>query len=470
MTSWTLDTFFVVMETWAFCTVIGIFIFGMDDVYMDLVAFCRRLRPRPIDAMQLKHLTEASERRISVVIANWHEDEILEPMVSGNLSRILYQNYCLCLGVYPNDERTVAVAFDLANRFPGKVSVVVNSRPGPTSKGQMLNEMFNYLLDTDGGQPATELFIMHDSEDLVHPLAFKLMNQLAARNDFIQIPVFSLENPRHQLVAGTYIDEFAEAHTRDMIVRSHLKAPVPSAGVGTAISRDLVLALRAEQNGQVLDESSLTEDYQLGHTAARLGFKTKFICYYVNSTMGRDYVATREYFPDGFKQSVRQKTRWTLGIALQGRDALGWGHSWREQYFLWRDRRSIWNGLLTLLASALLLTFTGYYCWTGSVPEIAHNNWFQFGCFLNLGQMCWRVAMRMRAVGWVYGWASVWLVPLRWPIANVINTWTAYRAAKTYRATVRKGKRPQWAKTQHRLPDGFGANQNPILNQRRPAV
>lgn len=434
----------------------GIFVFGMDDLILDATIMWRRLQPTCFSQDELHRMHDLNQRRVAVLVANWHEDEILEAMISGNLSRIDYQNYQIFLGVYPNDEPTLRVARGIEQKFPSRVRVIVNAIQGPTSKGQMLNQMFRSILKADLRQPH-ELFVLQDSEDLIHPLALKLMNWVSRRSDFIQTPVFSLPNPLLQLVAGTYVDEFAEIHTRDLLARAALGAPIPSAGVGTCLSRSLVLSLRKKQRGDVLDGGSLTEDYQLGHMAARLGFKTTFVCRYVDGVAGRDFVATREYFPDSFRSSVRQKTRWTLGITLQGRDTLGWGLNWLERYFLWRDRRSLWNAVL-ILASLSLMTYLSASRWLlGDWLPIAHSAWFQMGLVFNLGYMCWRLGTRMKAVAGVYGIRQALMVPVRWPVANLVNTWTAFCAAKAYRDTVKSGRRPGWVKTQHRLPTGFGA-------------
>lgn len=445
------------LETLAVLTVLGVFLFVLDDLFIEAVALFRGLRPELLTPEQLRQMQAIPEKRIAVLIANWKEFEILEQMVTGNSARIRYEKYFFFLGVYPNDTETWAAARRVEEKFP-HVFVVVNSLPGPSSKGQMLNEMVRQILSSE---PITrvyyELFVLQDSEDLIHPLAFTLMNAASEKSDFVQIPVFSLQNPRRNLVAGTYIDEFAESHTKDLLVRHHLGAPVPSAGVGTALTRRLVLALTQIQGGDLLDPNSLTEDYQLGHTAARLGFSTSFHCRYTQRDGQRDFVATREFFPDGFWQSLRQKTRWTVGIAYQGRDALGWAGSWSEKYFFWRDRRSPWNAALLIASVALLIGFSGSFAYSGELPSIARESWFIWICSLNFAQTCLRVASRMVAVSRVYGWPESLMVPVRWPVANLVNTWTAFRATNVYRNAKQNGKRPQWVKTEHRMPEGFGA-------------
>lgn len=436
---------------------IGIFVFTLDDLFIDCVAFLGRLRPQKISTAELRRLRALPEKRIAILVANWHEEEILEPMVRGNLSAIDYTNYSFFLGVYPNDMATWEAARRLEAKHPN-VFVVVNSLPGPTSKGQLLNEMVRQVLKSE---PITglrhDLFLLHDSEDVIHPLSFLLLNAESDRADFVQIPVFSLPVAKKKLVAGVYADEFAEAHTKDMLVRSALGAPVPSAGVGTALSRKLVLALTTVEGGNLLNENCLTEDYQLGLLSARLGFRTAFSCRYVQGPSGKDFIATREYFPEAVGASVRQKTRWTVGIAFQSKRRFGWSGSLLERYFLWRDRRGPWNGLLLLGSAVVALLIGGHYIAAGELPRFAGGSFLLEGLALtNLMQMLVRLLQRMRATAYVYGFGLALLVPLRWPVGNFINTLAAWRAYRVDRAALRSGTRPAWVKTEHKLPEHFG--------------
>ena len=88
-----------------------------------------------------------------------------------------------------------------------------------------------------------DVFLMHDSEDILHPNSLTIINSEINRADFLQTPIFSFDRPVKQWVGGTYIEEFAEIHTKDLFVREALGAPVPSAGVGTALQRRLMLTL-----------------------------------------------------------------------------------------------------------------------------------------------------------------------------------------------------------------------------------
>jgi len=440
--------------------VLGIFVFTLDDLFIDAVAALRRLRPRKLEFGELQLMKLLPRKRIAILVANWKEDEVLERMISGNIDNIDYStaSYSFFLGVYPNDPPTWEAARRLEATFPN-VFVVVNSRPGPTSKGQLLNEMVRQVLASEEVTRARhDLFLLQDSEDLIHPLSLQLINLEAEDADFVQVPVFSLAVNFRRLVAGVYMDEFAESHTKEMLVRASLGAPIPSAGVGTAVSRRLMVALMAEQGGNFLNEDCLTEDYQLGLLATKLGFTSTFACTYQELPGGRkDFIATREFFPEELRASVRQKTRWTIGIAFQSAKRFGWYGAPLIRYFLWRDRRGPWNGLLLVASSVLGLGLLSYVLsHDGNFPGFVESPLFQALSLANFFQMFLRIVQRMRTTALVYGAAFALAVPLRWPVGNLVNTWSAWRAWRVYRQSVRKGEKPAWVKTQHKLPEQFG--------------
>lgn len=438
----------------------GIFLFTLDDLFVDAVALLRRLRPNRLEFGHLQLMKVLPRKRIAILVANWKEEDVLERMISGNVENIDYElsAYSFFLGVYPNDPGTWKAARKLEAAYPN-VFVVVNSRPGPTSKGQLLNEMMRQILASElVTRVRHDLFLLQDSEDIIHPLSLQLLNLEAEDADFVQLPVFSLAVGFRRLVAGVYMDEFAESHTKEMLVRESLGAAIPSAGVGTAVSRTLANALMQAQDGNFLNEDCLTEDYQLGLLTSKLGFASSFACAYIQLPNGKkDFIATREFFPEELRASVRQKTRWTIGIAFQSSRRFGWDGSLLSRYFLWRDRRGPWNGLLLVASSVLGLGLLSYILsHDGNYPAYADNSVFQALSLANLAQMFLRLGQRMRATALIYGASFALAVPLRWPVGNFVNTWSAWRAWRVYRQSVRKGEKPAWVKTQHRLPEHFG--------------
>lgn len=453
-----------IQQIWLFSTyftLICILIFSFDDFFIDSIAFLKKIKPSLLTDNDLKNLKQLSEKKIAIMIANWQEDEIIERMILGNIQNIEYNNYIFFLGVYPNDIKTLQAVKRLENNYKN-VRCVVNTEPGPTSKGQMLNQMVQSIRSTEiYDKIMFDILLLHDSEDIIHPLSLQLINSKMENNDFLQTPVFSLSSSWKELTRGTYIDEFSESHTRDMLVRSYLKAGVPSAGVGTAMSRLFVAEMLTLQNNQLLKEDTLTEDYHLGIMAHRLGYASEFICHYVYKNNQQELIATREFFPSSIQTSIRQKTRWTLGISLQGFQNLKWSNSKIENYFLWRDRRGLINSPILLMSYGLTISYFCYYIAFHRWPEFMQNNFFLLCLFtLSLFFMINKVGQRIRLVLALYHFKVALVVPVRWLLANYINTIASLKALKQYLVSIKTGEKPKWVKTTHELPELFGLTPN----------
>ncbi len=432
-------------------------IFCIDDLFIDFIALFKNLKPIKISKKDLQGLHGLSQKKIAIMIANWHEEEILERMIAGNAQSIDYTNYEFFLGVYPNDQATLEVALKIKQSYQN-VNVIINSEDGPTSKGQMLNQIVNFIRQKEIETRAIyDVLMLHDSEDIIHPLSLKLINSKMIENDFVQIPVFSLPTSVFELTRCTYIDEFTESHTKDMLVRSYFKAGVPSAGVGTAMSRLFVAEMLSLQNNQLMKEDTLTEDYHLGIMAHRLGYRSEFVSYYTHINNQIDHIATREYFPSRIETSVRQKTRWTLGISLQGYDNLKWGKTLSENYFLWRDRRGLINSPLLIVNYFLFVCLVSFYFVNKTWPNfVLQSDSIQALFVFNFFCMCTKIIQRLRLVGALNGYRFTLLIPVRWLLANYINSMASIHAFRTYRSSQRKGIKPKWVKTVHELPIGFG--------------
>lgn len=440
----------------------GGLIFAGDDLWIDLYALVHRLKPRELTNLDLDRMNSRTERRIAIMIANWHEDEVLARMITGNINQLKYGNYVFFLGVYPNDLETTRVAKELEAKFPQRVRVITNVKAGPTTKGQMLNEIVRGIFHHElVSKSKFDIFLMQDSEDVLHPYSLALINDSFANGegaDLIQFPVFSFLVPAKKLVGGTYVDEFAEIHTKDLLVRERMGAAIPSAGTGTALSRRLVLMNLSEQAGNLLRENTLTEDYDLGIGAKLRGLKTKFNCSFLRGPAGeKDFVATREFFPDRLKSAVRQKTRWTLGIAFQGSRNFGWRGEWVDRYFMMRDRRGPVNALLLTFGFITVISFSVYGVSDLEIPNLLTSEIFVVPAGLNFVAMVLRLWQRARAVARVYGRGGG-AVPIRFPVSNLINTLAAYQAMVVHGKSVLTGIAPKWEKTKHVMPEGFGRN------------
>jgi adsorption protein B len=445
--------------------IVGAFVFTLDDLFIDAVAVFRRLKPQRMKRTEVDEMLSLPQKRIAIMIANWKESDVIGPMIRGNLRGLKYHNFTFFLGVYPNDTETWAEAAKVEAQYPGKVVVVVNSRPGPTSKGQMLNELARQIFASEKMEhDPYDLFLMQDSEDVLHPYSLALLNKTSRDADFVQIPVFSFDVPKISLVAGIYIDEFSEAHTKDLLVRQSLGAAIPSAGVGTLISRQLMNRMMLLQDGDFLKHDTLTEDYHLGIMTKPLGFRSHFACVQIETTAGEwEFIATREYFPAKFMASIRQKSRWTLGIAYQGFQNLKWQGDLVDKYFLLRDRRAPFNSILVVLSLIVIIGLTAHTWINGTTPIGIDHPLFAILMIANTVNMGLRLIQRMRAVKLVNGHAHAAMVPVRWLLANIVNVGASYKAHTSFQTSLRTGERPAWIKTDHQLPAHFG-EQDSIFN------
>ena len=302
-------------------------LFSIDDLVWDFASLFRKRKNSPEDKLDIKYLDEMPPKLLAVMVAAWHEDSVLEPVVDNMIASIQYPRsmYHVFLGVYPNDDATIKVAETLQKKYDN-VHMVINGRPGPTCKADNINSIIQYIRQFEA-QCAWHFasVTVHDSEDVVHPYELKVTNCLIEKYDALQFPVFplqrmpSLRNFFSGMTSGTYADEFAENHYRTMGVRDNMAALVPSAGTGFAISHKI---LDAFENKALFPDDSLTEDYKLSLTLAKLGYKVHYVLEKVQRVTDRNetvwnFIATRSIFPATFKTAVRQKTRWIYGITMQ---------------------------------------------------------------------------------------------------------------------------------------------------------
>ncbi len=291
-----------------------------------------------------------------------------------------------------------------------------------------------------------DILVTHDAEDLVHPEELRWINYYAARFDFIQTPVLALRTPFLALTHGIYCDEFAEYHTRDMAVRPLLGGFVPSSGVGTGYRRDALEKLARSAANKIFEPEALTEDYENGLRLFRLGCSQTFVPL-VHPQGTKEFVATREFFPQTWTAAMRQRTRWVMGIALQTWERHGWKGKPGEVYWLWRDRKGLLANPLSLLANLIFVYGLATAIWQRTSPLSIEL------CRATLSIQCVRIAVRMACVARVYGVLFALGVPVRAVYANALNATATFNAVGRY-AIARARKRPlKWLKTDHAYPN-----------------
>ncbi len=286
---------------------------------------------------------------------------------------------------------------------------------------------------------------------MVHPAALAEMDRALGEVEFVQLPVRPEPQRASPWVAGHYTDEFTEAHAKSLVVRDMLGAALPAAGVGCGFARGTLARLAqvragAGHHGPFAAEC-LTEDYELGLLVGRAGGRSRFLR--LRDSNG-ELIATRAFFPATLDESVRQKTRWIHGIALQGWERLGWGGRAVDVWMALRDRRGPLIALVLAAAYGLfvvegLLQVARLAGWTGYAPvEPALRHMLEF----SFAALVWRATLRFGFTAHEYGLAEGLRAVLRIPVANLIAIMAGRRALTAYVRTLLGGK-VHWDKTHH---------------------
>ncbi|MDG2004673.1 MAG: glycosyl transferase family protein [Novosphingobium sp.] len=425
---------------------------ALDEVAFDLSWVWLRLTGR----LRERKLTQAEERtplrgRTAVLVPAWHEAKVIGHTISHMLRAWPQDELTLYVGCYRNDPETITAAMTAA-ASEKRLRVVIHDEDGPTTKADCLNRLYAALCTDEMRRSGRySSVVLHDAEDMVHPAALSVIDAALVDGDFVQLPVRPEPHPTSPWIAGHYSDEFAEAHAKTLVVRDAVGAAIPAAGVGCWFSRAALEGLcehRLAENGDgPFAAECLTEDYELGLLVSRGRSKSSFIR--AHDHLGQ-LVATRSFFPSSLEESVKQKSRWIHGIALQGWDRLGWSGRPIELWMSLRDRRGPLTALVlaaayTLLAIEALLGLARVAGWQNALELSPALRVMLIVCF---SSFAWRAAWRCYFTGREYGLTEGFRSILRIPVANIISIMAGRRALVAYIGTLR-GASVSWDKTQH---------------------
>jgi len=432
---------------------VGILLIGLDDLLFDALWLATRRRSPPIPN------AAPIDGRFAIFVPAWDEAAELPAMLHRTLAAWRGEDFRLYVGCYPNDAATLFAVSLLVVR-DRRLRLVINDREGPTTKGDNLNRLWSALGEDERAEHMRfAAVVLHDAEDHVHPDELALYRRHLGEDAMVQIPVVPVIRRSERWIGGHYGDEFAEAHGKELAVRSRLGMPLPSAGVGCALKRSVLALLAIERGGEPFRCDSLTEDYEIGMLIGAYGLGTRFI-----DAVGSagDRIVSRGAFPGEIEKAVRQKSRWIAGIALAGWDHLGWqgsrreaaalsgNRAWLERWMLWRDRRAPLAALILLaayvgaIATALGLAGQLLLGWDAIVVGDGMRLLLAF----NLLLLCWRMGMRSHFTARWYGLGEAMASVPRAFVANVIAILAARRAVTLYWRMLRSGE-VVWDKTDH---------------------
>ena len=463
------------------------FILGLDDLFIDLVYWFRKLIRRwriyeKFERADEERLYTIPEKPLAIMVPAWNEVGVVGEMARLAASTIDYENYQNFVGTYPNDAETQADVDAVCQHYPN-VHKVVCARPGPTSKADCLNNIIDAILRFENEAKIQFAgFVLHDAEDVISPMELRLFNYLLPNKDLIQIPVYPYAPEWKGFTAGHYVDEFAENHGKDVIVREALTGQVPSAGVGTCFSRKAISALLEDGDGIAFDVQSLTEDYDIGFRLKQKGMKCIFARYSVSDPklaldqpwvlgMNREFsqvICVREHFPRDLQHAIRQKSRWIVGIVFQGTKNLGWSRKGLLNYFLWRDRRGLIAYMLSFLVNLLFVVLIAMWLITVISPDswrypsiLSDSSLLSVLLWLNGFMLLNRLFQRGWFVTRYYGLVEGLLSAPRMMWSNFVNFFANLRALRQV-MEMGDSRRVAWDKTTHEFPALTKAQRTPL--------
>jgi adsorption protein B len=458
----------------AVMTAIVIFVSTIDDLFLDgyywLYQIKRLVRGETGQTVDAQALRALDERYLAIMVPAWKEYDVIAKMIENTLATMEYERYIIFAGTYHNDAETTAEVERMVRRHPGRVVRATVLNDGPTCKADCLNWIIAAIRRYETTHHVEFAgVVMHDCEDVIHPIELKYFNYAISDNDLVQLPVLSLPRKWNEFVAGTYMDDFSETHQKDIPSRQMLTGIVPGAGVASCYSRRAIEAASVERDGKPFNTSTLTEDYDFSFRLRELGMTETFARFPIAEVMretvrkhrqrvaaARNLLATREYFPSTLRTAYRQRARWILGISFQGWQQLGWKGSWRDRYMFFRDRKGMVTSVVSIVAYAVLINYVlvaglraaaiappsqaGAALLTGIlVPLLAINSFM----------LALRLSERFYFVAKLNGVTQGMLSLPRLFVNNIINFLAVCRAWRIFLNHLATGKPIAWDKTSH---------------------
>jgi bacteriophage N4 adsorption protein B len=437
---------------------------GIDDLFVDALFLLRLVQRRKWRAQNLfadDVINTKTLGEIAVFIPAWNESNVITDMLSATLARWRNDEQVrLFVGWYINDAATGRAIAKIAAHDARIVPVII-PHDGPTTKADCLNHLWvaadKYAQEREKNWMA---YLLHDAEDLVSAQELDMVRHMIVQRGkaLVQFPVIPVPVPGSLFISGHYLDEFAESHGKDMVVREWMGAPLPAAGVGCAFSYQALQKVAEARGGLPFNQGSLTEDYELGLIISR-ELPAAFVR--IKAQSHKLLIATQGHFPDQFWQAVRQKSRWISGISLAGWDSFGWRGSLANFYWMARDRKSLFTFYINASAYMIVTFYALLWLWqtldrsAPHFPDAAPNKIIATLLIFNLMLLCWRLIVRVAFVWRLSGWWQASLSMPRALVSNMINICAAFHAIYRYLSAWLGRKPMAWDKTTHSFPNSL---------------
>ncbi|MDB5744417.1 MAG: nfrB [Polaromonas sp.] len=420
---------------------------NLDALFIDLAYWARRagrsfMASKRHERLETDLLYGMDEKPLAILVQAAESPGVVGKRVEHAVGALDYGSYHVFVAVLPDDGVARKELDALQARFPHVHPVPFGAAEAGQAAG--LNRLLEAALrfEQQAGLKF-EGFILHDLHDVFCKSELRVFNYLVGRKDLVQLPVHPLPGRWHEWTRGHYLDEFAEMHGKDVVVREALAGQVPSAGVGTCLSRRAVEVLLEKGQGTAFDAKSLNPGHDVAWRLKAYGLTEALARVHVvdapkaaGASPAR-LVAVGPQFPDFFAGAVQHKARWIRGVMDQHWPPEGGTRSARLGYFRWRDRKGFMTSLAN--AAALLLGLQLFLVWlyTRLVPEgyefpsLLEGDPLLRGLLMaNLFLLCNRLLQRAIFVGSYYGIGQGLLaVPrLLWGAAiNLCANWRASR-------------------------------------------
>ena len=261
---------------------VGFLLFAVNDLLVDLIYFGAadvargdRLQPLPARLRQRAAGVRRSPASSPSSFPPGTKSAVIASMLRATLQRLEYPNYRIFVGHYRNDPATAAA---IASVRDERIEAVQVDADGPTTKADCLNHLYDALIayETPTGR-AAKAVVLHDAEDVVHPLELALFDRLIDRAGVIQLPVLPLIDPARAGSAAIIATSSPRRTSRNWWCarRSARRSRWPGSAARSPASRSP--AWPRMHDGRPFAGASMTEDYEMGLRLGALGLKTMFV-------------------------------------------------------------------------------------------------------------------------------------------------------------------------------------------------